>query len=47
MSIRSSAARREAFVDELSQHGILLVSDKPLAESSATRRADESSGGDE
>ncbi|HEX3106106.1 MAG TPA: PqqD family protein [Terriglobales bacterium] len=27
----------EHFVDELSQHGILLVSDKPLTESSATR----------
>ncbi len=37
--VNQEQAQRDAehFVDELSQHGILLVSDKPLTEFSATR----------
>ena len=39
--VNQEHAQRDAehFVDELSQHGILLVSDKPLTESSATRES--------
>ena len=39
--VNQEQAQRDAehFVDELSQHGILLVSDKRLTESSATRES--------